>query len=84
MPNMHLNLNSIKIFVSAIRRGSMKGFAACLSIVSFSYFPAFQTVILLSEALFLRLRSFFKRLELSRGTTIAAEIGQAVVELKAN
>ena len=53
----------------------MKGYLACLRIVRFSYFPTLQTVILLSEALFLRL-------DLSRGTTIAAVIGHAVVDLK--
>ena len=37
-------------------------------------------VNLLSQALFLRLKVVFLRLELSRGTTIAAEIGQAVVD----
>ena len=44
--------------------------------------PTFQTVILLSEGLFLRVRAVFLRPELSRGTTIAAEIVQAVVDLK--
>ena len=40
-------------------------------------------VILLSEALFLRLKAvFYLRLELSRGTTIAAKFGQVVVDLK--
>ena len=39
-------------------------------------------VILLSEALFRASRPFFFHLQLSRGTTIAAEIGQAVVDLK--
>ena len=69
--------------VSAIRRGSMKGYPACLSIFHFSYFPTFQTeLFLLREALFLRLKAFFLRLEFSRGTTIAAVIGQAVVDLK--
>ena len=37
---------------------------------------------MLSEVLFLWLKVVFLRLELSRGTTIAAEIGQAVVDLK--
>ena len=39
-------------------------------------------VILLSEALFLRLNAVCLRLEISRGTTIAAEIGQAVIDFK--
>ena len=42
--------------VSAILRGSMKGFAACLSIVGLSYFAKIQTeLFLLNEALVLRL-----------------------------
>ena len=53
----------------------MKGLAACLSIVHFSYFPTFQTELC-------RKQSSFLRLELSRGTTIAAEISQAVIDLK--
>ena len=39
-------------------------------------------VILLSESLCLQLKSVFLRLELSRSTTIAAEIGQAIVDLQ--
>ena len=41
-----------------------------------------DSVILLSEAVFLRLKAVFLRLELSRGTTIAAKFGQVVVDLK--
>ena len=42
-----------------------------------------DSVILLSEPLFLRVKIvFFLHLELARGTTIAAEIGQDVVDLK--
>ena len=64
------------IVVSAIRQRSMKNYPACLSIVRFSHFPALKTeIFLLSEPLFLRL-------ELLCGTTIAAVIGQAVVDLK--
>ena len=37
-------------------------------------------VSLLNEALFSRLKAVLLRLELSRGTTIAAETGQSVVE----
>ena len=49
--------------------------------VGFSYIPTFQTelfCILLSEVIFLRMKIFFLRLKLSRGTIFAAEIGQAV------
>ena len=53
-----------------------------MRIVHLYYLHTFKTVILLSEALFLRLKDVFLRLELSRGTTIAAETGQAVVGLK--
>ena len=62
----------------------MKGFAACLRLVHFSYFPTFQTPRYFVErsSVFTTQRRFFLRLELSRGTTIAAEIGQAVVDLK--
>ena len=41
-----------------------------------------DSVILLSEAGFLRLEAIFLRLELLRGTTIAAKFGQVVVDLK--
>ena len=68
--------------VSAIRRGSMKGYPACLSIVRFSYFPIPGWVFVLSESLFFATQGRFLRLELSSGTTIAAVIGQAVVDLK--
>ena len=46
------------------------------------YLPTFQTVILLCEAVFCDSRPFFLRLELLRGTTIAAKFGQVVVDLK--
>ena len=44
------------------------------------HFP--DSVILLSEALFFDSRPFFLRLELLRGTTVAAKFGQVVVDLK--
>ena len=46
------------------------------------WFLQFAEELLLSETLLLLLKAVFLRLELSRGTTIAAEIGQAVLELK--
>ena len=50
-----------------------------MRIVHFYYLPTFQT---LSEAPFCANQGRFLRLELSRGTTIATEIGQDVVDLK--
>ena len=41
-----------------------------------------DSVILLNEALFLRLKAYFLHSEFSGGTTIAAEIGHFVVDLK--
>ena len=69
------------IAVSAVRRESLKGHPTCLSIVGFSYFYTFQTVILLNEALF-STQGRFLRLELSRGTTTAAVVDEAMVDLK--
>ena len=49
----------------------------------FCYLPTFQTVLFCGENLFfLRLKAFFLHSELSRGTTTATVIGEAVVDLK--
>ena len=39
-------------------------------------------LFVLSQAVFLRLKAVFLRLELLRGTTIAAKFGQVVLDLK--
>ena len=57
----------------------MKGYPACLSIVRFSNSHIPDTNFHIP---FLRLKAVFLRLDVSRGTTTAAEIGQAVVDLK--
>ena len=47
------------------------------------YFLLFSLIYLIEHALFLRLEvHIFLRLELSHGTTIAADTGQALVDLK--
>ena len=67
--------------VSAILRGSLKGYPASLSIVRFSYFPK-SHAILLCVALFCYSRLCFLRLPFSSGTIIAALISQGVIGLK--
>ena len=74
---MYIRLNFV---VSAIHRVSMKSYPVCLSIVRFSYFFTFLTELFFWAMLFLRLKVVLLRLELSIDTTIAAEIGQAVVD----
>ena len=54
----------------------MERYPACLCIVSFSYFLTYLT------QLFFATQGQFLGLELARGTTIAAVIGQAAVDLK--
>ena len=60
--------------------GSIKRYQACLSIYHW-YFPSFK-IHVVERISSLRLEAIFLRLEILRGTTIAAEIRQAVVDLK--
>ena len=54
----------------------------CVNLLRLLYYlPTFQTVSICRE-FFLRLKAICLRPELSRGTTVATELGQAVLELK--
>ena len=61
----------------------MKDYLACLSIVRFSYFPTLQIELFCWAKLsFFATQGRFMGLQHSLGTTIAAVIGKAVVDLK--
>ena len=69
------------IVVSAIRRGSKKGYPACLSIIRFCFSPHSRLSFFAKRNSFSHLKVIFVGSR-TCGSTIAALMGQAVVDLK--